>query len=321
MSASARFVARAGGVVDHYPEYGRIVTMKFLILVLIAAPLTLVPGLAESAQVPKKLTNIENAYPSFSPDGSKILFQSNRTGNWDVFVMNADGSGSRQLTDNPAADLTPSWAPDGSHIAFVSDRTGNEDIYIMLADGSGLRNVTAHPAGDSHPYWSTDGDRIIFNSTRGDGENDDVYIMQADGSRPVCITENDLWDTFASMSPDGSQIVFRRLLRVRGPEGTTFNSEIFVMNADGSEAVNVSRSGYFDGWPAWSPDGRRVAFSSNRSDVYQIYVMDADGSNVARVVESPYTDMRPQWSPDGRQIVFNREREGTTDIYVVDLDE
>ena len=118
--------------------------------------------------------------PVWSPDGRKIAFVrlSNRLG---VYVVNADGSGMRNLTPKPVGTYAaPAWSPDGRKIAFVSDRDGNSEVYVMNANGSGQRNLTRNPAFDADPAWSPDGRSIAFRSTR-DG-NTDIYIMNADGS-------------------------------------------------------------------------------------------------------------------------------------------
>lgn len=272
---------------------------------------------AHGSAVPTPALPVQDAYPDVSRD-SLIVFQSNRIGGSKLFVAQLDGSHLRQLTSGPGDDVTPVWSPDGTQVLFASSRDGNEDIWIVRADGTGLRRLTDHPTSDSHPSWSPDGRSIVFCSTRGDGENDDIYVMNLDGSGLRRLTDNGLyWDTFPSFSPDGRKILFRRLLRERSSEGTLFNSEIMVMNTDGTEAMNLTRNAWFDGWPSWSPDGTRIAFSSNRSDAYQIYVMNADGSGVMRVVDSPYTDVRPQWLPDGRGIIFNREHDSRIEMLQV----
>jgi TolB protein len=271
-----------------------------------------------SAQ-PASVLPVADAYPQVARDGL-VVFQSNRVGGSKLFVARLDGSELRQLTSGPGEDVTPVWSPDGSHVMFASTRGGDEDVWIVRRDGQELRNLTNHPAGDSHPSWSPDGRRVVFCSTRGDGENDDIYVVNVDGTGLRRLTDNGSdWDTFPSFSPDGSKILFRRLFRVRSGGELLTNSEIFVMNSDGSGATNLSKNAWFDGWPSWSPDGRRIAFSSNRSDPYQIYVMNADGSGVVRAVESPYTDVRPQWSPDGHGLIFNREHEGRIEILQVRL--
>src|SRR4029453_2664751 len=113
--------------------------------------------------------------------------------------------------------------------------------------------------------------------------------------------------------------LFRRLLRVRHGEVTLWNSEIMVMSAEGGDAANLSREAYFDGWPAWSPDGQKIAFSSDRSDAYHIYVMNADGSAPLEVTDGSFTDVRPQWLPDGSALVFNREHDGRVELMQVRL--
>jgi len=92
--------------------------------------------------------------PAWSPDGSRIAFSSDRAGDFEIFVMNADGTGVTRLTNDPGSDLSPSWSPDGHRLAFESDRNGDFEIYLMNSDGSGLANLTQHPANDRDPRWT-----------------------------------------------------------------------------------------------------------------------------------------------------------------------
>jgi TolB protein len=283
--------------------------------------LTIQGALAQSIPPgrPENVSAVQDAYPYVSRDGL-LVFQSNRIGGSKLFTSKLDGSDVRQLTVGPSEDATPVWSHDGRYVVYASTVNGDEDVWIVHADGTGARNVTNCPGSDSHPSWSPDDKRIIFTSTRGDGENDDIYVINVDGSGLVRLTDNGLaWDTFPSFSPDGRKVLFRRLLRQQTAEGVVVNSEIMVMNADGTGATNLSKHPWFDGWPSWSPDGRRIAFSSNRSDPYQIYVMNADGSGLTQVVSSPVTDVRPQWVPDGGGLVFNREADGRIEIWRVEL--
>jgi Tol biopolymer transport system component len=141
-------------------------------------------GLTKLTQDPDPLVPIDDTRPDWSPDGARIAFQSNRTGNNEIYLMNPDGSDVRQLTSHPATDAAPEWSPDGERIAFQSNRDGNDDIWVMNADGSGLVQLTDNAVRDAKPSWSRDGKRIAFHrDVEYLGEvHGELFTMNVDGS-------------------------------------------------------------------------------------------------------------------------------------------
>jgi Tol biopolymer transport system component len=266
-----------------------------------------------AAGAPQPITGIENAFPSWSPDGSKLVFQSNRTGEWHLYLMNPDGTDVRDLTPTFKDCRNPTFSPDGSKVVFYSASSGNDEIYVMNADGTGIRNLTNHPASDIHPHWSPDGTKIIFNSLRDDRARFDVYRMNADGGDVTRLTATTEDETCAQFSPDGTHVVFLRGF-------ANGNDDIMLSGPDMKDAVNLSASpGANEGWPGWSPDGAHVLFSSNRSGVMVVYVVNADGTGLRPLTDGMATseDARAVWSPDGSRIAFTRRRGKTMDIWVM----
>ena len=252
----------------------------------------------------RRLTNEGSSYsPAWSPDGTRIAFSRSS----DIYVMNADGSGVTNLTNN--SDLLqrdPAWSPDGTKIAF-SIRTGPRIgpdpylIYLINADGSDMTRLTNQSAWDDTPAWSPDGTRIAF-SGESPGGLSDIYVLDLDGSGVTNLTNNSyLQERDPAWSPDGTRIAF------------SSHSDIYVMNADGSGVTQFTNNRSNDTDPAWSPDGTRIAFSGHSpvgvGNYSDIYVMNADGSGVTNLTNHPGVDTDPAWSPDGTRIAFSSLRD------------
>ncbi len=207
-----------------------------------------------------------NYHAKWSPDRSKIVFGSDRTGYNEVFLMNADGSGVVNLIENdPSQDMSPSWSPDGTRIAFQSSRSGSYQVWVMDADGSNLVNLTNNSIDNGQPSWSSDGTRIAFVSYPDGGP--DIHVINADGSNRRRLTFDGADNAFPSWSPDGTRLIFRKDLGG--------NQDLYVINADGTNETRLTSEPEHEDSPAWSPDGRRIVFYVSGT----LYVMNADGSS------------------------------------------
>jgi Tol biopolymer transport system component len=172
--------------------------------------------------------NIDDRSPTWAPDGSKLAFASNRDGNYEIYVIDADGTGAVRLTNDPAADIEPAWSPDGTQLAFTSTRDGNAEVYVMSAvDGSGVTNLTQNAAEDDGPAWSPDGTRLAFTSTRDGNGGRELYVMPVPGTSPVRLTTSTEEEMHPDWSPDGTRIVVQR-----GSFNTLYS--LILVNADGT---------------------------------------------------------------------------------------
>ena len=259
---------------------------------------------------------------------SQIAFVSDRDGNSEIYVMDADGGNQQRLTNHPDSDFHPSWSPDGKWIAFLSRRDQvpfkhgiTAEIYVMDASGGNPQRLTNNPHADYHPSWSPDGKQIAFASVR-EG-NTDIYVMDADGGNEQRLTNNPFYDYSPSWSPDGERIVFTARRDGRYKKDLDLTYEIYVMDADGGNEQRFTENRKNDFSPSWSPNGKQIAFASDRKGDfvnYEIYVMDADGGNQRKLTNNRDWDWYPSWSPDSKRIAFASKRDGNYEIYVMDAD-
>ena len=251
---------------------------------------------------------------SWSPDGSKIVAGCAKNPErppWEICVINADGSGLTRLTRHRGFSIAPAWSPDGTKIVYATTKDGEFlRLYVMNADGSGKQRLTRNRRGLDYtdPQWSPDGDTIAFAILKS-GETNRAFdssialIDAADGGNLRRLTSPGGADELnPNWSPDGASIAFEvnRLFNVR-------QSDIWLMSADGSGKRPLTQTRFYETYPAFSPDGTRIAFAGDRDNRnlsterlgrgFELYTMATDGSDVTRVTDNRRPDLFPDWQP------------------------
>jgi Tol biopolymer transport system component len=241
-----------------------------------------------------------------------------------VYAMNIDGTDLVTVADAPGSEFDGAWSPDGQHIVYRDSTRGineNDEIFVATSDGAATSNITNDPANDWGPDWSHDGSTIVFNSDR-DGFPLQGYLMDPDGSNVRRIGGN-AWLEYPQFSPDDTKIVYM------GAAGSDYS--IHVLHLVTGVSTQLTDTPGNEGWPAWSPDGSTIAFSSQQDDCRyvpgdqecwttgeedehrDIWLVDADGANLRRV--TPEYGQFMTWSPDGQFLLISGRG-----LYVVRLD-
>ncbi len=246
-----------------------------------------------------------------SPDGKWIAFDSDRSGNHEIYMKPIEGGEPQQLTNDPAPDFLPDWSPDGREIVFQSQRAGNRDIFVMSADGGLVRQLTHHPAEDMYPDWSPDGKTVLFMSNRtGRMEVHSLSSEEGEpgGQVPRQLTrEGGLWP---KVSPDGRWVAFA------SADG------ISIMAPDGSDSRLLVRTSDVV-YPAWSLDSSTLFYVQGTIEpltgLWAISISGGQPQLLVRFDDPSRPSLRSEFSTDGRRFFFSRN-EFESDLWLMELE-
>jgi TolB protein len=242
---------------------------------------------------------------------TKIVFCSNRDGNWELYMMDYDGHNQTRLTFNTFEDYMPAWSADGRRIAYTSFEGASARL-VILHPFEGRRELVFDQGTSFSPSFSPDDKWLAFCSQE-DKSNTDIYVASSDGKNPRRITFSKAADTAPTWSPTSREIAFTSD-RLGTPQ-------IFIMDREGSNVRRVSFGGTYHDGPAWAPTGDRIVYVSRVESVFDMYVLDLRSNEIMKLSEGYARNEFPCWSPDGRHILFQSNRYGSTNqVFSIDYD-
>ena len=266
----------------------------------------------------KILTNhpADDRYGNYSPDGDQIIFESNREGNWDIFVMEGNGKHQTKLTSGNEDDRRPSWHPGGQKVVFESNRNGKFELYELHLNNLEVSKIEM-PDLTGEPIfarYSPDGTSIAF-SHKLSNQQSNLLLMDMNHHTVKPLTNYGLRSYYPQWSPDGSTILF-----FSRHETNNEDDEIYQINVDGTGEKRLTHWPKHNFCPSWSHDGSRIAYVTSMEDIRpEIYIMNADGTGEIRVTANEDGDTLPDWSTDDRKLLITGYRNGNFEICEISI--
>ena len=242
---------------------------------------------------------------------TEIAFVSdNGRRNKEIWVMEADGSGKRRVTNNGSINLFPAWSPDGQTLVYTSFKAGMSELFLLYRGNKpGARLINTKDEKYRGVWQGSNGKIAAVVARQG---NTDIYSVSTAGSTPVRLTDSRAIDASPSFSPDGSKMAF-----VSDRSGAP---QIWIKDLGSGEERRLTFSGAYNASPAWSPAGDWIAYAAQAGNNFDIYLINPEGTFTTPLVTNARSDEDPAWSPDGRKLAFSSNRRGRKEIFRVDID-
>jgi len=227
----------------------------------------------------------------------QIVFTSYKNNQYDIYLMDIDGTNLKQLTNTSEYEGEPCFSPDGNQIWFLAEPENSpEERETCTMDVSGANRIIF---SDQHPFikpiFTPDGSELVFTGYSSD--NAEIFIMDMDGNNIRQLTESDGHSSHPVLSPDGTKIVFM--------SNRVYNTELYTMDINGDNQTRLTEFYIEELYPQFSPDGEKIVFSTVRNSEWGIYIINFDGTNLIKLYDISMRSGHPRFTPDGSQIIFD----------------
>ena len=293
----------------------RIIEISVLLILVLLSDSELISQNKLASETNLTMNSFDDRYASYAPHGKKIVFESNRVGNWQVYLMNTDGSMQEILTTKESNNRRPSWHPSGELILFESDRSGKFELYTINVKSLKIQQLTNIDEGEPiFANYSPDGQSIAISITESEIKSN-IVLIDNSGKIIRKLTNGNFRSYFPRWSNDGKEIVY-----FSRKDTENQDDEIYRLNIETGEEKRLTDWPKHNFCPSWSNDDSKIVYVTSMEEKRpEIYIMESNGKDKIRVTDNEDGDTLPCWSPTGSKILITGYRNGNFEICELEL--